>query len=765
MATESPIRISEGTDRWRTLKQSTRYRPSSAEMSIDSLGLFLSNQSLGKDVIPSRSESAPPSMEGSVAAMENIFPHRKNINHEKMPIVDGSLGLPRKNSLPVHEEESEDDRSSEQSRKLDAMQNITQTSSSMDEKPDSESASRSADSNQISSLDGTIVDAFTVLQNNALHQQESYAQIIYPGGINNHAYGISNQFHHNNPSTVSTADIQPTQYASATAYMPSPGPFYHNLSPAGFVALQYNSPSGYNLNSAFIPSYSSGYPHQGTSFPVPGISSGYDPQNMFKYYGGVGFPIQLQPPFHMQYVQPPLRDAYGSYSHFGHQTLRDGVGVNPMGSYDSKMELQHLTFERGNVPSHYYFGSPTNVKPLSVETVVQSKPAEANLPGGRYYNKSNGQFHTRDTNLQFFLEELKSGKGQRLELSDVAGYIVEFSVDQHGSRFIQQKLETCSAEEKEAVFKEVVPQASKLIADVFGNYVVQKLFEHGNPEQRMYLASQLEGQILPLSFQMYGCRVIQKALDVIDLEQKTSLVRELDGHVLRCVRDQNGNHVIQKCIECIPTDNIHFMISSFRGQVATLSMHPYGCRVIQRFLEHCNDDMQTQFIVDEILDSVCMLAQDQYGNYVTQHVLVRGKPHERSRIIERLAGSIVQLSQHKFASNVIEKCIDYSDSTSRGMLIKEIIGDGDKNDNLLDSLQKIMMKDQYANYVIQRILEKCSSEHREILLGQIRNHLTALKKYTYGKHIVTRFEQLYGDGIVERGDDTSTAAVSTLIGT
>ncbi|GFP90867.1 pumilio homolog 5 [Phtheirospermum japonicum] len=743
MATESPIRILEGTDRWRTRKQSTRYRPSSAEMSIDSLGLFLRDQSLEKDVIPSRSESAPPSMEGSLAAVENIFPHRKNINHEKMSGVDGSLGLPRKNSLPVHEEESEDDRSSEHSRKLDSTQDTSQTSSPsydqycaltykpMDEKPVSENAPFSADSNQISPLDGTSGDAFNVPQNTVLHQQDSYTQIIYPGIINNHAYSISNQFHHN-PPTISTAEIQPTLYTSATAYMPSPGPFLHNLSPVGFVALQYNSPSGYNWNSAFLPSYLSGYPHQGTSLPVPGISNGYDPQNMFKFYGRVGFPIQLQPPFHMQYVQPPLRDAYGSYSHFDHQTPRDGAGVNQVGFYDSKKERQHLNLKSGNVSSHYYFGSPTHVGPLSVSPVVQPKPAaETNLPGGRYYNKSNGQNQTwRDTNLQSFLEELKSGKGQRLEL-----------VDQHGSRFIQQKLETCSAEEKEAVFKEVVPQASKLIADVFGNYVVQKLFEHGNPEQRMYLASQLEGQILPLSFQMYGCRVIQKALDVIDLEQKTRLVRELDGHVLRCVRDQNGNHVIQKCIESIPTDNIHFIISSFRGQVATLSMHPYGCRVIQRFLEHCNDDIQTQFIVDEILDSVCTLAQDQYGNYVTQHVLERGKPHERSRIIEKLAGSIVQLSQHKFASNVIEKCIEYSDSTSRGMLIKEIIGDGHKNDNLL-----IMMKDQYANYVIQRILEKCSSEHREVLLGQIKNHLTALKKYTYGKHIVTRFEQLYGDG-------------------
>lgn len=49
------------------------------------------------------------------------------------------------------------------------------------------------------------------------------------------------------------------------------------------------------------------------------------------------------------------------------------------------------------------------------------------------------------------------------------------SADQHGSRFIQQKLENCGNEEKASVFNEVLPHASKLMTDVFGNYVIQKV--------------------------------------------------------------------------------------------------------------------------------------------------------------------------------------------------------------------------------------------------------------------------------------------------
>ena len=49
------------------------------------------------------------------------------------------------------------------------------------------------------------------------------------------------------------------------------------------------------------------------------------------------------------------------------------------------------------------------------------------------------------------------------------------SMDQFGSRFIQQKLETASTEEKNMVFHEIIPQALSLMTDVFGNYVIQKV--------------------------------------------------------------------------------------------------------------------------------------------------------------------------------------------------------------------------------------------------------------------------------------------------
>ena len=51
------------------------------------------------------------------------------------------------------------------------------------------------------------------------------------------------------------------------------------------------------------------------------------------------------------------------------------------------------------------------------------------------------------------------------------------SADQYGSRFIQQKLETATTDEKNMVFEEIIPQAVTLMTDVFGNYVIQKVLK------------------------------------------------------------------------------------------------------------------------------------------------------------------------------------------------------------------------------------------------------------------------------------------------
>lgn len=66
---------------------------------------------------------------------------------------------------------------------------------------------------------------------------------------------------------------------------------------------------------------------------------------------------------------------------------------------------------------------------------------------------------------------------------------------------------------------------------------------------------------------------------------------------------------------------------------------------------------------------------------VLQHVLEHGKPEERSAIINKLKGQIVQMSQQKFASNVVEKCLTFGTPEERQILVDEMLG-SDENEPL-----------------------------------------------------------------------------------
>ena len=216
-------------------------------------------------------------------------------------------------------------------------------------------------------------------------------------------------------------------------------------------------------------------------------------------------------------------------------------------------------------------------------------------------------------------------------------HIIEFAKDQFGSRLIQQKLETCTPDQKHKVYsqfkatgkeQDVKQQQSStrdssggqeetskdqqttfkdLVKDQFANYVIQKLFEYGNFGQKKGLQEELGYQgAIDLSFHSYGCWVMQRQVEFLDgpgLKCQLELIHPLTRPemVLSLVDDQNGNHVIQKVIEKMPNNEIQFVCDQFKGNMKRLQKHTYGCRVIQRLTEHCYVP-QLKVLLQEIVD-------------------------------------------------------------------------------------------------------------------------------------------------------------------
>ena len=143
---------------------------------------------------------------------------------------------------------------------------------------------------------------------------------------------------------------------------------------------------------------------------------------------------------------------------------------------------------------------------------------------------------------------------------------------------------------------------------------------------------------------------------------------------------------------------------------------------------------ETKQLMKEIETASLALMQDQYGNYVIQWMIEKGDRTQRERLVDRVRGNVLRFSQHKYASNVVECCLQHGTPSQRHDLVKEILT---KDEAGITPLE-LMSKDPFANYVVQRILDNVDARQRVAVVNVIQSHAAHLKRFTYGKHILSK---------------------------
>lgn len=76
-----------------------------------------------------------------------------------------------------------------------------------------------------------------------------------------------------------------------------------------------------------------------------------------------------------------------------------------------------------------------------------------------------------------------------------------------------------------------------------------------------------------------------------------------------------------------------------------------------------------------------------------QYILEKGAPQDRDQVIQKLIGHMLQMSKHKFASNVCEKAVLNASPAQKDILVREISVIRPDGMNPIIT----MIKDQYAS--------------------------------------------------------------------
>ena len=348
----------------------------------------------------------------------------------------------------------------------------------------------------------------------------------------------------------------------------------------------------------------------------------------------------------------------------------------------------------------------------------------------------------------------------------IRGAII-MSKEKMGSEMVQIEFRNGDEEIKQKIFNALKSEILILSTDQFGNYVIQALLYYGDEEKLNIIFETFKNKLFDLSTHTYGCRVIQTLISVLsnskkDKEKIKYILKELtdlDGYLGDLFTDKNGNHVIQQIINVLDIDDLTTIFDAILKNISNIIDDKYGSRIIQAFLNKCKkedkkdkkdkenkedkehqegeEDKEDQAlkiinkIFEKYKDKLNYLCKNQYSNYILQYILENYKNYIEN-INKSLLGNIYKFSLDKYASNIVEKVLEYGNKEQKDEIGKEIINN---NDCILN-----LSNNNYGNYVIQKAIEFCSEDIGKEIIKKVRE-IPKDKRGKYWKYIYNILEK------------------------
>ncbi|CAO3649212.1 unnamed protein product [Cunninghamella echinulata] len=313
--------------------------------------------------------------------------------------------------------------------------------------------------------------------------------------------------------------------------------------------------------------------------------------------------------------------------------------------------------------------------------------------------------------------------------------IIELN-DQQASIFLQQKVKSCSVEQRNDIFKAAHRYAYELMTNKFGNFLVQRIFEHGTPEQIRSLAYTMKGHVLSLTCEQFGSHVVQKALDYVDENTKAELVTELFERIPETIIHKQACHVWQKVFEIVWKNHkisiISHLHNALQGKWTQVALDETGSLVIQNIFENLSD-IEKRPVLNEILDNMFTIARGQWGNWVIQHILEQADSEDREKAFDMVLHRGIQLSMDQYASKVVEKALSIGGATYMNKFIHHITTESRSHRPRIALID--IASDQYGNYVVQWIINSAPEHHKIHVCKLIKRHMVSLRGSKYGQKV------------------------------
>ena len=305
--------------------------------------------------------------------------------------------------------------------------------------------------------------------------------------------------------------------------------------------------------------------------------------------------------------------------------------------------------------------------------------------------------------LKFNLE--KTGKIDHYIYGLIKGKFFNIIKNHKGSKIFQKYLKSTHSDILHQIFVELSSNLEELITDPYANYFCKRFFTFLNQKDRIDFLKGIEKSIVKLSSDSIGTYPIQTIIEHVGSKnEKVIIVNALKESVKELCVDPFGSHVLEKLLTCFEEEYINFIYNYIIDNFLDLANNNNGICVVKKILTFTHKKNIHDRLKVIIKDNALQLIIHPYANFVIQIVVECWTDYKD--ILVLFEKKYFNLSLEKYASNVVERCIE-KDEEILDNYINEIV---DSN-RIFE-----VMRSNYGNYVIQKAIKLAKGENKKKLI-------------------------------------------------
>lgn len=327
-----------------------------------------------------------------------------------------------------------------------------------------------------------------------------------------------------------------------------------------------------------------------------------------------------------------------------------------------------------------------------------------------------------------YMDQVQNPSYMQNKLPPQPGKLLTCAKTQNGSRYIQNHLREPAFFEK--AMKELLPAIPDLMMDNFGHYTIERMVMLANHEQKMMMVRSAVRDFSAVACHKQGSFSIQATMQMLDNAEQMQVIKEgLAKDPLTIMLSSSGHYVVLGYARVISNPakpyyqefrDMDFIQTTLLRHTVEICNDHYGLRCVKMLLDNCRRTIRAE-VYQAMVDVIDQIVENQYGNYIVQHLLEVAPKRIKEHIIENLIPMVVGLSRQKFSSNVVERAL----KTCQLMYLKRIKADPSEGKHVRESsLYRILdvlsngaadlINDRFGNYCLQSAL-MMSLQHIELI--------------------------------------------------